>query len=306
MALDDKDPALEPEDTTTAYPQAGADGNADDVAAEGTEPEGEPAAEGGAASDEYELVVEGEQPADKTIDEKAAGQALARMRQENAALRAENAEIKRRTAVMPTKVEDPGPKPDMTEIMRKHDFDEVKAAKAYEAALDEWQGKVQAKASADTTTANAQKAWEQTWQQKKGAFEQAETQLKTQLPSYAAARDVVAKAFSPLQQDVLVHVAEGRAPLVIALLGRDPEKLKELAAMEDPILLGARIAKLEGKITMKKTNAPPPERGRVRGNGPPSGAVDSTLERLRAEAGKTGDLSKVSKYLRDKREKTSK
>jgi hypothetical protein len=32
-----------------------------------------------------------------------------------------------------------------------------------------------------------------------------------------------------------------------------------------------------------------------------AGAVDSTLDRLYAEAAKTGDLTKVNKYKRDKR-----
>jgi hypothetical protein len=42
----------------------------------------------------------------------------------------------------------------------------------------------------------------------------------------------------------------------------------------------------------------------VSGTGPVSGSVDSTLERLREEAARTGDMSKVFKYKQQLRQKT--
>ena len=53
----------------------------------------------------------------------------------------------------------------------------------------------------------------------------------------------------------------------------------------------------------EKKPATPPET-RVTGNGRVSGAVDATLERLRAEAERTGDYTKVAAYKRQKNKRS--
>ena len=50
---------------------------------------------------------------------------------------------------------------------------------------------------------------------------------------------------------------------------------------------------------------PPPERSAPAGNAPISGTTDSTLERLRADAERTGDFTKVIRYKQQQREKQS-
>ena len=62
------------------------------------------------------------------------------------------------------------------------------------------------------------------------------------------------------------------------------------------------VAKLETqlKVTNRKAAAAP-ERTISTGGGRISGSVDSTLDRLREEALKTGDMSKVMAYKRSKK-----
>jgi hypothetical protein len=88
--------------------------------------------------------------------------------------------------------------------------------------------------------------------------------------------------------------------LVIYALGKNPKKAAELAKIEDPVKFAFAVAKLEKelKVTNRKA-APAPER-MVSSTGRVSGAVDSTLERLRAEAEKTGNYTKVLQYKRQK------
>jgi hypothetical protein len=88
--------------------------------------------------------------------------------------------------------------------------------------------------------------------------------------------------------------------LVIYALGRNPKKAKELSEIKDPVKFAFAVAKLEKdlKVTNRKA-APPPERV-VSGTGRSSGAVDSTLERLRTEAAKSGDFTKVIQYKKSK------
>ena len=89
---------------------------------------------------------------------------------------------------------------------------------------------------------------------------------------------------------------------MIYALGKNPKKAKELAAIADPVKFAFAVAKLEAqlKVTNRKPSPPPPERV-ISGTGRVSGAVDSTLERLREEAARTGDMSKVVAYRRQKR-----
>jgi hypothetical protein len=88
---------------------------------------------------------------------------------------------------------------------------------------------------------------------------------------------------------------------VIYALGKNLKKAKELSEITDPVKFAFAVAKLEKdlKVTNRKA-APPPEKI-VSGTGRSSGAVDSTLERLRAEAEKTGNMTKVIQYKAQKR-----
>ena len=64
------------------------------------------------------------------------------------------------------------------------------------------------------------------------------------------------------------------------------------------------VAKLETQLKVTNRKAPPPEKTVKTGTGRAS-AVDSTLERLREEAAKTGDMTKVIAYKRQQRAKAS-
>jgi hypothetical protein len=118
------------------------------------------------------------------------------------------------------------------------------------------------------------------------------------------AESTVLSTLSVTQQGIIVQGADNSA-LVVYALGKNPAKAKELAGITDAVKFAFAIAKLETqlKVQAKSKSAPPPE-GKVRsGSAPISGSVDSNLERLRAEAEKTGDMSKVAAYKRAQREK---
>jgi len=314
------DPARKPEDTdTTTDPQVGEDGaetpeEAPEAQAEGdqgTEEETQeaetetetpdaptaPADGKGVATKEeedqgeFELVVEGSAPSPAPKD----AAAWARLRKEAAAAKAEASELKRKldsqgqVATAPN----PGEKP----TLESCDYN----PEVFEAKLDAWKTAVAQKAQADqAATIAAQKAQE-TWAQRRSVYSRSKEELARQLPAYEELETVVRGALNPSQQDVIIHVAENPAR-VVAALGQNPKLAQEFGETMDPILLASKIARLEARINVKKkTPIPPPEK-KVGGSGPTSGTVDSTLDRLRAEAAKTGDLSKVNEYKRKKRQ----
>ena len=109
--------------------------------------------------------------------------------------------------------------------------------------------------------------------------------------------------FNVTQQGIIVQGADNPA-LVVYALGKNPKKAKELASITDPVKFAIAVGKLETQLKVTNRKAPPPPEKTLQGTGPKSGAVDSTLERLRADAEKTGDYTKVLQYKRQKREAT--
>jgi hypothetical protein len=178
--------------------------------------------------------------------------------------------------------------------LEDHDYDSEK----YELALSNWFDQkrqvedINAKQEAEVM--NQQKAW----QSKLDGYGKAKAELRVK--DYEDAEAVAQELFSITQQGVVLQGADNPA-LVIYALGKNPKKAKELSDIKDPVKFAFAVAKLEKelKVTNRKA-APPPERI-VSGTGRVSGAVDSTLERLREDAARTGNMTKVIQYKQQKR-----
>jgi hypothetical protein len=188
-----------------------------------------------------------------------------------------------------------GKKPSLEE----HDYD----ADKFEAALADWFDRKrqadEAQAKQEAEVMNQQKAW----QAKLDGYGKAKAELRVK--DFEDAEAVAQELFNITQQGVVLQGADNPA-LVIYALGKNPKKAKELSDIKDPVKFAFAVAKLEKelKVTNRKA-APPPERI-VSGTGRVSGAVDSTLERLREEAARTGNMTKVVQYKAQKRAASSK
>jgi hypothetical protein len=214
------------------------------------------------------------------------------LRKTNRELQRQNRELQARVQAAPpeTKPVVIGNKPKLED----HDYD----ADAYEEALTSWfERKRQAdeiNAKQEAEVMNQQKAW----QAKLDGYGKAKAELRVK--DFEDAEEVAQQVFSITQQGVLLQGADNPA-LVVYALGKNPAKAKELAEIKDPVKFAFAVAKLEKdlKVTNRR-QAPAPERI-VTGTGRSSGAVDSTLERLREEAARTGNMTKVIQYKSQKR-----
>ena len=214
------------------------------------------------------------------------------LRKTNRELQRQNRELQGRLQAAPaeTKPVVIGNKPKLED----HDYD----ADKYEEALTNWFDRkrqaddVNAKQEAEVM--NQQKAW----QAKLDGYGKAKAELRVK--DFEDAEEVAQQVFSITQQGVLLQGADNPA-LVVYALGKNPAKAKELAEIKDPVKFAFAVAKLEKdlKVTNRR-QAPAPERI-VTGTGRSSGAVDSTLERLRADAERTGNMTKVIAYKAQKR-----
>jgi hypothetical protein len=169
---------------------------------------------------------------------------------------------------------------------------------AYEAKLDDW---YKAKAAYDSQEAKRQQerdAVKGAWEAKLTGYNTAKAELKAK--DFEDAEEVIAATLSTTQQGIILDGAEKPALLIYAL-GKNPKKAAELAAITNPVAFAAAIGRLEAtlKVTQRKPSAAPEKI--VSGNAPKSGAIDNTLERLRDEAAKTGDMTKVMAYKRQQK-----
>jgi hypothetical protein len=214
------------------------------------------------------------------------------LRKTNRELQRQNRELQSKLQVQPTEIKPVaiGAKPKLED----HDYD----ADKYEEALTGWferkrqADEVNAKQQAEVM--NQQKAW----QAKLDGYGKAKAELRVR--DYEDAEAVAQEVFSITQQGVILQGAENPA-LVVYALGKNPKKAKELAEVSDPVKFAFAVAKLEKELKVTNRRAAPAPERVVSGTGRSSGAVDSTLERLREEASRTGNMTKVIQYRAQKR-----
>jgi hypothetical protein len=168
----------------------------------------------------------------------------------------------------------------------------------YENMLAEWyEAKRRVDAEQEAIKQQEQKAQTE-WQQKLDAYDQAKAKLSVR--DFEDAEDAVTEQFNTVQQGMIIAGADNPALLVYAL-GKNPQKAAELASVQDPVKFAFALAKLETQLKVGKRSAPPPEKT-VTGTGSLAGSTDRTLEKLREDAARTGDYSKVMAYKRQKRQ----
>jgi hypothetical protein len=214
------------------------------------------------------------------------------LRKTNRELQRQNRELqsKLQTTSTETKPVVLGTKPKLEDF----DYD----ADQFETALANW---FERKRQADEANAKQEAevmTQQKAWQAKLEGYGKAKAELRVK--DFEDAEAVAQELFNVTQQGVMLQGADNPA-LVVYALGKNPKKAKELADIKDPVKFAFAVAKLEKdlKVTNRKA-APPPERV-VSGTGRSSGAVDSTLERLREEAARTGNMTKVIQYKAQKR-----
>lgn len=167
----------------------------------------------------------------------------------------------------------------------------------YETALAAWYEKKRQHDDRQLSVKAEQEAVQKGWEKKLEGYHSAKADLKVK--DYDFAEEVVQDTLSVMQQGMIVQGAENPALLVYAL-GKNPKKAKELASITDPVKFAFAVAKLETnlKVTNRKASSTPEKK--LSGTGRPSGTVDGTLERLRAEAERTGNYTKVTQYKKQK------
>lgn len=257
---------------------------------EGADTAAEEGGDGQKKQDEFSVSI-GEEP-----EEEPHGPAPAWVKE----MRKQNRELKKKLRQLeqapPAQPLDPAVELGEKPTLEKAEYD----TKKYEEDLAAWyKRKLAIDERAARVKAQAEEQ-QRKWNERLGSYERAKIVLGAD--DFDDAETVVKEHLDVVQQGILVHGAKNSALLVYAL-GKNPSKAQALGAIKDPVEFAFAAARLEAqlKVSEKKPTVPP--ENRVVGSGRPSISSDATLERLRAEAEKTGDHTKVVDYKRRLKEK---
>jgi len=263
--------------------------------AEALNENGEPKTDADALAEDDEVVVSiGEETPPPEDEEQKAPEWVRELRKNHRELARENRELKEKLttgSAAETKPTALGAKPKLDDF----DYDTEK----FEQELAKWYDR---KREHDNAAAKAEadaKAQQEAWQAKLDGYGKAKAELKVKDMEDAEA--TATEVLNVTQQGIILQGADNPA-LVVYALGKNPKKAKELSVITDPVKFAFAVAKLETQLKVTNRKAAPPPEKTVSGSAPKSGSVDSTLDRLRAEAYKTGDYTKVTAYKRQKRQ----
>ena len=142
------------------------------------------------------------------------------------------------------------------------------------------------------------KAIEEAWQAKVASYNTSKASLP--VADFDDAEAFVQDTFDQTQQGLLIKIAKD-APTLVYALGKNPAKATALAGIKDYAEFVAEAVRLEMSVKTTRKPATSPERAVSVPTGTGVATTDNTLERLREEAAKTGDYTKVAAYKRQKR-----
>lgn len=241
-----------------------------------------------AIDDEVEVSI-GDKPVQAEEPKQAAPAWVRELRRRERDLQREVREL-RAKAQAPQQGENQPPAAGAKPKLEDHDYD----AERFETALSGWFDR---KRHVDEHAAKQKQSEEmqkQAWQARLDAYGKAKASLRVR--DYDDAEASVTESLNVTQQGIIVSGAENPA-LVTYAIGKDPAKLKELAAISDPVKFAFAIAKIETqlKVNPRKPSAAPESviKSTTRLAG---GGQDQVLERLRNEADKSGDFTRVIAY----------
>ena len=249
-------------------------------------PTGEPEQQTEEAAEEVVITIKGESPAPEE-EEKQAPEWVKNLRKSYRELQREKRELEEKLKMVLPAPEhnpvDPGKKP----TLEACDYDSDK----FENELADWFERRRQADEAVAKQRTKQQAEQESWQKKLEGYNQSKSGLK--VSDFQDAEETVLESLSVTQQGIILQGAQNPAVMVYAL-GKNPKKAKELAEITDPVQFAFAVAKLETQLSVTRRNLPPPEKRIVSNSG--SGSSSVQLERLREEAARTGDYTKVMAF----------
>lgn len=261
-------------------------------AAEPEQEDSEPEQEEAQGGDDELVVNLDDEPEPEPEKESSVIRNLRKRLKDEKALKAKNRELEeklKKYEPVDPEVIDPGKPPEMSDPDVDYDNDKFAAKmREYvkkEQRAEEYKVQQQRKAEAQQVALQERQA---IYNEQKNGLGRSD---------FKEAEDVVVESLSIEQQDTILRYAHDKALLVYAL-GKNPDRVEELSKIDDRTEFALAIRDIERSIkpvrsSKKKISAEKP----ISGAGA-AATSKSKLERLEAEADKTGDRTALQRYKR--------
>ena len=244
--------------------------------------------------DEFIVTFEGEAPDPIEQEAEEAPSWVKELRKKHRESERENKRLEKELSSLKSQLE-----PKLEPLPEKPKFEDFAYDEdKYDAALQGWHEQKLKHESQQLNERKQAEAAQQQFEERRQAYHVRKSEIAKKAPDMDEAEELVTTMFDETKQGILLTAADDPAQLIYAL-AKNPKKLQDLASIDDPIRFTAEAAKLEARMKVtKRTPTTAPER-KVKGSAPAS-AGSNQLERLREEAEKTGDYSKVIAYRKQR------
>lgn len=133
-------------------------------------------------------------------------------------------------------------------------------------------------------------------------YEERKKSIGAKISDYSESVTEAEEGLSDLQRKSIAYYFKESAAEVMYYLGKKPEQLKQIASIEDPTEMLIAVGEIKSKVRISKRKPKTNPETTVTGQSRIAGS-DAYLERLEAQAEKTGDRTKINAYKRELREK---
>lgn len=184
---------------------------------------------------------------------------------------------------------DPGPKP----TLEACDYD----ADQYESKLDQWHEKKRQSDQVKQQAAARKEQEDAEWKKIHQNYGERRQTLKVK--DFKEAEEEVIETLDIPKQNIILKYAK-KPELIVYALGKSPAKLAEMAKMDD-FMFSKELGRLEDNLKVGRRKPKTQPEKTIKSTGTLSGTVDRTREKLREEAARTGNYTKLHEYNRRKR-----
>lgn len=249
-------------------------------------------------TEEEVVSIEGETPSPEDVveNEQTAPKWVKEVRAKNRQLQNELRELRKLQGTSVQTQESPsvGEKP----TLEKCEYD----ADVFEAKYSQWlDAKRKVEAEADSRKKQEEQKQAE-WNDRLNHYKKLKSELK--VSDFDDAENAVVEQMSESQQAIIIKGGTNVAALIYAI-GKNSKILKELSSIQDPVQFAFAVAKLETKvkIAQRKVTTTPEKAVRASSGTPSAAPAGKQLERLQAEAEKTGDFTQVMAFKRQQKRK---
>jgi hypothetical protein len=252
----------------------------------------------GEESQEHELAEGAEQPEGDppSLKGQPAPKWVAELRKSHKEILREKRELQRQNEELRAKLPQPVQTLAAKPTLDQYDYDETRFSEAY----DRWMEQKSAQDAAERAKVDAQRKEQEEVENFKKSYAARKESLGVE--DFDEAESEVGTILNQTQAGLLMRGADDPAVLVYAL-SKSPARLMDLAKITDPVKFTVAVAKLEISLATKKTSRPAPEARITSERGTGFNSSNSQLEKLRDEAARTGDYSRVVAYKKQMAQK---